>query len=423
MAHGEAAVDFGVVFVFGGEVFVEFVFGIDVFGVFLTQVQSFLEHAILDLCEQVGGGVGELVGGNGGAFFGGLVAAAHEDAVSFEFSLADFEADGYAFFDPGPDLVTAAAGAGIDMHAEVLIETGLLFEALSEFFAEFDDLGSVFFFVDEGEDDDLGGCQARGQDESVVVAVGHEQSADQPGGDAPGGGPGVRFLTVLVLEFDFGSFGEVLAEEVAGAGLESFAVLHHAFDAEGGDGAGEAFGIGFFAFDDGHGHEFFSEFGVDVEHLSGFDPGFFAGGVDGVAFLPEEFGGAEEQSGAHFPADDVGPLVDEQGQVAVGLDPFGEHGPDDGFGGGADDEGFFEFTGGDEFAFGVDFQAVVGDDGAFFGETFDVLGFFFEKAYGDEQGEIGVLMSGVFEHFIEAALDVLPQAVAPGLDDHAAANG
>lgn len=50
-----------------------------------------------------------------------------------------------------------------------------------------------------------------------------------------------------------------------------------------------------------------------------------------MAFLPEELGGAEEEPGAEFPAHDVGPLVDEEREVAVALDPVFVGVPDDGF--------------------------------------------------------------------------------------------
>lgn len=64
----------------------------------------------------------------------------------------------------------------------------------------------------------------------------------------------------------------------------------------------------------------------------------------------------------------------------------------------------------------------MGDDGAFFGETFDVGGFFLEVAEGDEEGEVGVGVACGFDAGIEEALDVFPDGVAVGLDDHAAAD-
>ena len=146
------------------------------------------------------------------------------------------------------------------------------------------------------------------------------------------------------------------------------------------------------------------------------------GGVGGVALLPQELGGAQEQPRAHFPADDIGPLVDEQRQVAVRLHPFREHGADDGFGGRPDDERLFEFAGGHERAVGPGFEPVVGDHRALLGESLHMLRLLFEEALRDEEREIGVLVAGVLEHFVEDPLDVLPQPVAPRLDHHAAAH-
>ena len=147
------------------------------------------------------------------------------------------------------------------------------------------------------------------------------------------------------------------------------------------------------------------------------------GGMRRVPFLPKEFGRAQEQPRAHFPAHDVGPLIDENRQIAIRLHPFGVHGADDGFAGRAHHQRFFERAGRNQSAFGADLKAMMRDDRAFFGEAFDVRRFFFQKAQRNEQRKIGVLMPGVFEHPVERLLDVLPNRVAPGLDDHAAAHG
>ena len=85
--------------------------------------------------------------------------------------------------------------------------------------------------------------------------------------------------------------------------------MHQGFDGVGINGSGEAFVGGLHSFDDGDGHVVFGKFGVEVEHAACFGDGFLGGDMDGVPFLPEEFGGAEEESGAQLPSDDVGPLV------------------------------------------------------------------------------------------------------------------
>ena len=144
--------------------------------------------------------------------------------------------------------------------------------------------------------------------------------------------------------------------------------------------------------------------------------------MHGVAFLPEEFGGAQEDARAHFPAHDVGPLVDQNREVAIGLDPLRVARADDRLGGRADDQRLGQRTGRNHFAVGIDLEAVMGDDGAFLGEAFDVLGFLLHVTERDEEREIGVAMPGRLEHGVERALHVFPDAVAPGFDDHAAAH-
>ena len=210
------------------------------------------------------------------------------------------------------------------------------------------------------------------------------------------------------------------------SGLDGFAVLDHRLDGECHVCAGEAFVFGFFAGDDGDGEVVAEEFLVLAVDHACLDDGLVLGFVGGVAFLPEKLSGAEEKAGPHFPAHDVGPLVDEEWEVAVRLDPACEGGADDGFRGGADDVGLGELPAGDHFRLSGDgvldgFKAVMGDDGALRGKAFRVLGFFFQVGKRDEKRKIGVLVACGFEAAVELLLDEFPNAVAPGLDDHAAA--
>ena len=72
-----------------------------------------------------------------------------------------------------------------------------------------------------------------------------------------------------------------------------------------------------------------------------------------MALLPEELGGAQEQPRAHLPADDVGPLVDQDRQIAIRLHPLGVHGADDRFAGGPHDQRLFQLAaGGPQLAVG-----------------------------------------------------------------------
>ena len=60
--------------------------------------------------------------------------------------------------------------------------------------------------------------------------------------------------------------------------------------------------------------------------------------------------------------------------------------------------------------------------GALLREALHVVGLLAEVRFGDEEGEVGVLVAGGLKHIIEGALHLLPNGVAMGLYHHAAAH-
>ena len=130
-----------------------------------------------------------------------------------------------------------------------------------------------------------------------------------------------------------------------------------------------------------------------------------------MPFLPIEFKGAQKEFGAHLPPDNVSPLVDQDRQVPVALNPFGIHGPDDGFRSWADDQRFFQFL-----------SATVCDYCQFRRKAFNVFFFFGHKGLWDEQRESSIDMTSCFETFIKSLLDVLPERPTIRAYHHAAAN-
>ena len=161
-----------------------------------------------------------------------------------------------------------------------------------------------------------------------------------------------------------------------------------------------------------HGRDVLGDVAVDVEHPRDFFGRFLLGRVRGVTFLPQEFQRAQERPRALFPAHDVGPLVDEDRQIAVRLHPLGVHRADDHFGGRADRE-----------PLGQLFAAAFGHPRDFRREALDVLGFAHQQRLGDQQREVGVLVPGLFEPAVEFGLQTLPQAVPVGTQDEATADG
>ena len=295
-------------------------------------------------------------------------------------------------------------------------------ELVSDRLALGDDLFHLVWPLVDGHNDDFNGGELGRKHEALVVAVGHDEGANESGADAPRRSPNVRLPPLLVRERHVERLGEVLAQEVGGAGLQGFAVLHERLDAVRVLGAREALALGLHALDDGHRHEVLREVGVDLEHLLGFFDGLVLGRVGRVAFLPEEFCGAQEQARAHLPAHHVGPLVHEEGKVAVALDPALVGVPDDGFGGGANDEFFLEFGVGVDHhspSVGVVLQTVMRHHRALLGEALHMRRFLAQVALGDEQREVGVDVARVLEHAVKHVLHPFPNRKPVRLDDHA----
>ena len=188
-------------------------------------------------------------------------------------------------------------------------------------------------------------------------------------------------------------------------------------------GAGEALVGGLLAGDDGHREHSFRELTIDFEHLQCLGHGIVTVGVRGVPLLPEKFRGAQEEARAHLPAHDVGPLVDEQRQVAIALDPALERVADNRLRRRPHDERLLQLGFGidDELAAFV-LQAVVRDDRHLLGEAFDVLSLLGDEAHRDEEWEVAVVVARFLDAGIELRLNALPNAPAPRLDYHAAAH-
>jgi hypothetical protein len=98
--------------------------------------------------------------------------------------------------------------------------------------------------------------------------------------------------------------------------------------------------------------------------------------VGGVALLPEELARAQEDPRAQLPAHHVGPLVEQQRQVAVAAHPLGHELADHGLAGGAHHDRLGELL-----------AAAVGDHGQLRREALDVLGLAAQVALGMKSGK------------------------------------
>ena len=274
------------------------------------------------------------------------------------------------------------------------------------------DWDDALFMLRDGDDHRLHGRDAGREFEPALVAVRHDERADETGGNAPARLIRILEFAVTVEIFDLERGREVFAEIMRGAGLQRFAVQHHRFHRVGVHRPRELLLLRLFAREDLDGEDVLHELAVDFEHFESLLSRLFFGGVEGVPFLPEELARPEEGTGGLLPPDDVRPLVDEQGQIAVALHPLGVHVADDGLGSRAHDELLFKLR-----------IADMRDKRDLGREAFHVLRLLHEVAQGDEHREIGILVPCRFETAVEFLLDVLPDLVAVRADDHRALDG
>ena len=147
--------------------------------------------------------------------------------------------------------------------------------------------------------------------------------------------------------------------------------------------------------------------------------------MGGVSLLPKELSRTQEEARTHLPTHDVTPLVTEDRQVTIGRDPVLIGGPDDGLGSRTDDEFFLEFrlrVYDHAATVGIVHQTMVGHHGALFGKALYVLRFAAKERLRDEEREIGVFDTFLFEPTVELRLNLFPDRIAVGLDDHTAAD-
>ena len=193
--------------------------------------------------------------------------------------------------------------------------------------------------------------------------------------------------------------------------LQGFAVLHQRLDRERVLSTRETLVGRLVSHDDGQRHPLLGKLLVNMDHLRGLLDGLLARGVRRMALLPQELSRAQEQTRAHLPAHHVGPLVAEDRQVAVGLNPVLIGVPDDRLRRRTHDQFLLQLGIGidhDALAVGIVFQAVVRHHGALLGETLDM---------------VGVLMPRILEHPVQRGLHLLPDCIAVGFDDHAPTDG
>jgi hypothetical protein len=148
---------------------------------------------------------------------------------------------------------------------------------------------------------------------SVVVDVAHDHATDEAGRHPPRRVPGVLLLTCHTLELEVELLGEVLTQEVRRARLESLLVLHHGLARVAPHRAGELLRLGLEPRDRRHRDPVLHELPIQSQDEERLCLGLLGRGMRGVPLLPQEFGRAQEESGAQLPSHHVCPLIDQDG--------------------------------------------------------------------------------------------------------------
>ena len=250
----------------------------------------------------------------------------------------------------------------------------------------------------------------------------HDQGTNQAGRNTPRGSPSIVALAILINESHVEGPTEVLTQEVRGTSLQSLTILHHRLDRIGIQGTCETLRGRFHTLDHRHSHVVLGEVGIDSLHTLCLFLSLLTSGVSGVALLPKELSRTEEQACTHLPTHHVSPLVTQDRQVPIRLDPVAVCIPDNGLRSRSDDQLLLQFRSGidhDTRSILIGFQAIVSHHCALLSESLDMLRLFAEERFRDQQGEIGVDMACLLEFIIEYALHLFPNRIAIGLDHHA----
>lgn len=225
------------------------------------------------------------------------------------------------------------------MHLKSLLKQSLLylFSLLEEH--------CLLSLIGYRDDYNLDDCNSRGQHQPYVIAVEHDHDADGSSRQPPRSLPHQRLFVLFVQKLYLEHLGKVLAQLVAGRGLNASAVLvYPGLDRSSVEGPGELLGLGLCALNHRDCKEVLVNLPVELENCVDKGIGFGLCSVGSMALLPEEFAGANERRRMlELPPDDAGPLVEQEGKVPVTLDPLGVGRVHDGFAGGSDGDWLLHF--------------------------------------------------------------------------------
>ena len=113
--------------------------------------------------------------------------------------------------------------------------------------------------------------------------------------------------------------------------LQSLAILHHRLDSISILGTSETLCLALYTLDNRYSHIVLGKVGIHVQHALSLGNSLFLSSMSRMTFLPQELSSTQEQACTHLPTHHVCPLIAEDRQVAIALDPVLISVPDDGF--------------------------------------------------------------------------------------------
>src|SRR5690625_4532140 len=235
--------------------------------------------------------------------------------------------------------------------------------------------------------------------------MGHNKTPDQPGGHTPARCPYIFVFSIRILKLHVKRLRKILAEEMRGARLEGFSILHQSLYTVSFHGSCKSFRGSLNSCNYRHCHKLLRKSFVHIQHFKSLFDRFLLRGMGRMPFLPEKLHGTQKEPGPHRPTNHICPLVNQYWQVPVRLDPIPVSIPYNGFRGRPDDQLFFQLGAGiDNHPALNTFQAAVRDNSTLLGETFYMLRLKGATCFRYKESEIVIFVDCLFNHHLQISL-------------------
>ena len=366
-------------------------------GVRVTVCAGALKHVMLDGLQEFGKLCLDFVKGDNELLAG---IAAHKNCLVVGKVLrADFDTNRNAAHLLLGELESGRLLGIVNLNANILGKT--VTKRISS-------IENAFLLLLNRDDNGLHRSHKRRKNKAGVVAVNHDDGTDHTGRHAPAGLVRIYKFIFLIGILDAERSGKSVAEVMARTALQRLAVMHQRFNRIGGFRTGKFLLVGLASLYHRDRKEFLAEISVNIKHLLGSCLRLLGGSMNRMTFLPQKFHGAKERSRRLLPTYNRAPLVINLRQIAIGMHDMRIKIAEKRLGRRTHAHLLLQRL-----------TAALGYPCNLGCEALNVIFLFIQKAFRNEHREIAVLHAGLFEAAVKLLLDVLPNRVARGSDDHA----